>query len=71
MNETNESKWLNLSNVEINSQNIIPNEKSRYLLKYSTIDINNTSNTQRVKVNISKKKKSFKPKFKKRFNIRK
>ena len=56
MNETNESKWLNLSNVEINSQNIIPNEKSRYLLKYSTIDINNTSNTQRVKVNISKKK---------------
>jgi hypothetical protein len=56
MNETNESKWLNLSNMDINFKNIIPNEKSKHLLKYSTIDINNTSNTQRVKVNISKKK---------------
>ena len=71
MNETNDSKWLNLSNLDINSQNILQKDKSKNILKYSTIDQNNTSNTQRVKVNITKKKKSFKYKYKKRFCVRK
>ena len=67
MNETNDSKWLNLSNLDINSQNILQKDKSKNILKYSTIDQNNTSNTQRVKVNITKKKSRLNTNTKKGF----
>ena len=63
---SNGTKWLNLSHIDNTTITTLPSEKNKNYSKCKTKENNTSLVTQRVKVNISKKKRKIKYiKFKK------